>query len=178
MVCQPKDEGGLGVLQLSTQNDAMLMKYLHKFYNKADLLWVHLIWDNYYKNGELPRQRNRGSFWWRDIMKLNNQYKVIAAAMPSDGSTILFWQDQWSGLVPMQIFPELHSFVKKPRMSFRSVWTAENTLSLFHLPLSQQAHDQLQQLIQTLNDVNLDGEKDAWSYIWETPYTSQLKHIK
>ena len=32
MVCIPKDEGGLGVLNLQTQNEALLLKHLHKFY--------------------------------------------------------------------------------------------------------------------------------------------------
>lgn len=54
LVCRSKEEGGLGVIQLSTQNDAMLMKFLHKFYNKANLPWVHLIWHNYYTNGTMP----------------------------------------------------------------------------------------------------------------------------
>jgi hypothetical protein len=35
--------GGLGVLKLRVQNDVLLLKNLHKFFNKADLSWVHLI---------------------------------------------------------------------------------------------------------------------------------------
>ena len=33
MVCQPKVSGGLGVINLKVQSDALLLKYLHKFYN-------------------------------------------------------------------------------------------------------------------------------------------------
>ena len=36
MFCLPKEEGGLGVLNLKTQNEALMMKNLHKFYNKVD----------------------------------------------------------------------------------------------------------------------------------------------
>jgi hypothetical protein len=36
MVCLPKAEGGLGVLNLKTQNEALLLKNLHKFYKKMD----------------------------------------------------------------------------------------------------------------------------------------------
>lgn len=53
MIVKPKSEGGLGVLKLETQNVALLMKYLHKFYNKSDLPWVWLIWNNYYSGGRL-----------------------------------------------------------------------------------------------------------------------------
>lgn len=37
MVCKPKSEGDLGVLNLRVQNEALLLKNLHKFFNKADL---------------------------------------------------------------------------------------------------------------------------------------------
>lgn len=33
MVCKPKDCGGLGVIDLRIQGDALLLKFLHKFYN-------------------------------------------------------------------------------------------------------------------------------------------------
>ena len=32
-VCKPKNQGGLGVLNLNIQNTAMLLKNLHSFYN-------------------------------------------------------------------------------------------------------------------------------------------------
>jgi hypothetical protein len=43
MVCLPKTEDGLGVIQLQAHNEALLLKYLHKFFNKADIPWVHLV---------------------------------------------------------------------------------------------------------------------------------------
>jgi hypothetical protein len=64
MVCD-SDNGGLGVLNLRTQ-DERLLKNLHKFYNKADLPWVQLIWNQYYSHGRLLIIGSRkGSFWWR-----------------------------------------------------------------------------------------------------------------
>lgn len=35
-VCAPKDKDGLRVLNLGLQNKALLLKHLHKFYNKVD----------------------------------------------------------------------------------------------------------------------------------------------
>jgi len=43
MVTKSKEEGGLGVLDLKIQNEALLLKNFHKFYNRADIPWVHLI---------------------------------------------------------------------------------------------------------------------------------------
>jgi hypothetical protein len=53
MVCLPKEEGGLGVINLKTHNEALLLKNLHKFFNKSDIPWVHLIWEKHYRNGKL-----------------------------------------------------------------------------------------------------------------------------
>jgi hypothetical protein len=36
MVCKPK-EGGLGVIDIKKQNEALLMKNLDKFFNKHDI---------------------------------------------------------------------------------------------------------------------------------------------
>jgi hypothetical protein len=48
MVNVPKEKGGLGVLNLQTQNQSLLLKNPHKFFNKVDTPWVHLIWNCYY----------------------------------------------------------------------------------------------------------------------------------
>ena len=63
LVCLPKSEGGLGVLNLQTQNEALLLKYLHKFFNRQDIPWVNLIWEKHYANGSLLASSSlKGSF--------------------------------------------------------------------------------------------------------------------
>jgi hypothetical protein len=47
-VQQPKSQGGLGIIDLATQNRALLLKYLHKFFNKAEVPWVDIAWKAYY----------------------------------------------------------------------------------------------------------------------------------
>jgi hypothetical protein len=37
-------KGGMGVIKLRAQNEALLLKNLHKFFNKDDFPWIHLIW--------------------------------------------------------------------------------------------------------------------------------------
>lgn len=54
LVTKPKEIGGLGVIDLTTQNEALLIKNLHKFFNRLDIPWVQLIWEKYYSNGRLP----------------------------------------------------------------------------------------------------------------------------
>jgi hypothetical protein len=87
MVCLPKSEGGLRVLNLETHNEVLLLKNLHKFYNRADILWVHLVWEKYYSNGKLPNHTLKGSFWWRDILRLLNLFKGLSSVTPFRGDS-------------------------------------------------------------------------------------------
>ena len=83
------------VLNLRTQNEALLLKHLHKFFNRADVPWVHLIWEQYYNNGNVPGIKRKGSFWWKDITKLLVSFKGKAMVHINDGATCLFWEDLW-----------------------------------------------------------------------------------
>jgi hypothetical protein len=62
LVRKPKDKGGLGVINLSFQNDAFLLKQLDKFYRKENIQWVALIWQKYYNNIVPHLAREKGSF--------------------------------------------------------------------------------------------------------------------
>jgi hypothetical protein len=50
MVCQPRNKGGLGVINLQVQNKALLLKHLDKFYRRCDIPWVQIIWAKYYED--------------------------------------------------------------------------------------------------------------------------------
>jgi hypothetical protein len=114
LVCKPKIEGGLGVLDLKTQNESLLMKHLHKFFNKIPVPWVQLVCDHYYSRNNLPSTDRpfRGSFWWRDIMKLLIPYKNMARIIVQNGSTCLLWFDLWDDRLWHQSYPELFSYAK------------------------------------------------------------------
>ena len=139
MVCLPKMEGGLGIINLKTHNEGLLMKFLHKFFDKMDIPWVHLVWNNYYANGQLPGQQKKRSFSWKDIVKLLDQFKELAVVSINSGDTVLFWQDLWKGSVPQQAYPELYSFSKNLTYTFRKVVT-EPLIQNFYIPLSEEAH--------------------------------------
>jgi hypothetical protein len=133
-VCLPKSEGGLGVINISVHNDALLLKFLSKFYNRADIPWVNLVWENYYQNGKLLGQQKKGSFWWRDIIKLTNLFKGVAIPKVQEGSTILFWQDLWNEQILQQQFPELFSFALNPNATVKAVLNAPSWLRIFIPP--------------------------------------------
>jgi len=40
---KPKKKGGLRIINLRSQNSALLIKHLDKFYNQKDVPWVKLV---------------------------------------------------------------------------------------------------------------------------------------
>jgi hypothetical protein len=52
---------------------------------------VKLVWFAQYSDGEIPHATtDKGSFWWRDILKLCDLFRGIANCKIGDGSTVLF----------------------------------------------------------------------------------------
>ena len=166
MICKPKSSGGLGILDFKKQNQGLLMKQLHKFYNKEDLPWVNLVW-RYYGN-EVPHTANLcGSFWWRDIMKLQQQYRHICSVKVVTGSSVLFWEDTWNGVHLRAEYPRLYSYALDKQLSVKDVLLTADIVDLFYLPLSQQAYEELQLLQGKLNTVHIQATgKDVWQTVW------------
>ena len=64
MLCKPKMFGGVGIVNFKRKNEALLLKMLDKFYNKANVPWVQLIWLNHYQ-GKVPHAEGLYcSIWW------------------------------------------------------------------------------------------------------------------
>lgn len=169
-VCKPKKKGGLGVIDLKLQNEALLMKHLHKFYNQHDLPWVKLIWQSYYINGEAPHaKRLCGSFWWRDTMRLVTFFRSISTGEVGIGSTLLFWKDLWNGEIKEESYPLLISFAKDQDISVYNFLLSPDLASNFHLPISQGALPEWHVLQTNIGQLQSQpGGNDIWSYVWSS----------
>lgn len=115
MVCKTKDEGGLGIINLELQNQALLMKNLDKFYNGREISWVNLIWEKYYRNDKIPGTVKKGSFWWRDVLKMLPLFKEMTTVKIKNGASCFFWKDTWASQALEQEFPQAYSFAKKQK---------------------------------------------------------------
>ena len=72
-------------------------------------------------------------------------------------------------------FPELASFPKNKLLTLAEGHASEPFHNLFQLPLSQQAHQQMIQLEQEIQQLQLNEDLDSWSYIWNSNKFS-VKH--
>jgi hypothetical protein len=156
----------LGILNINKQNESLLFKHLHKFFNKDSTPWVQLIWDKYYSGSKLPSSDVpfRGSFWWRDILKSLDSYKNLTTLTIRNGSTCLLWFDSWIDDPLKQHFPELFSFAINPRISLAAASSYDDLHSLFHLPLSPKAYLQYLNLTEIFQNLQLTAECDIWSH--------------
>lgn len=163
MVRVPKTGGGLNVINLRVQNESLLLKYLHKFYSHMDIPCVQLVWRKYYAANRLPALQGpqRGSFWWRDVLKLLQQFKGISVISLQNGATCLHWHDLWEGNIWSQTFPELFSFCKNSNITFQSAIQAQHFQDLFHLPLSRGPCP----ILETFLDASELQPEDIWTYI-------------
>ena len=166
--CKPKNQGGLGIIDIKSQNSALLMKFLDKFYNEAEIPWVSLTWSKFYSNSQTPPQSRSpiGSFWWKDIMTLFDKFRDLAICNPSNGRIVLFQADKWSDQSLQELYPQLLSSTKKKKCSIR-FFLNQDVSKIFSLPLSTQATNQLEE-VQTLIQQRTwnANTKDIWCYSW------------
>lgn len=178
-VCRPKDKGGLGVLNLYIQNVALLLKHLHKFYTAQNLPWVRLIWSSNYRTKVPHMVFNKGSFWWRDIIKLSDIYRAIAQCSIQTGSSVLLWDDLWNGELRKLKYPDLFY---QTTMRWESVSSFANLVlqDCFNLPLNDKAYVQFLQLPSELGSLTFSslGKGDLWSFIWNSSNYSSGKFYK
>jgi hypothetical protein len=142
-VTVPKDKGGLSVKNLYIQNDALLIKHLFKFYNRDSVPWVQLIWDTYYR-GKVPHLTSpKGSFWWKDILKLVPKFQEFTSCLPGLGTSIGLWEVNLHHQQHLsQIYVNLFQYAKNENISLHLALTCSNLLQLFRIPMTRAAYDE------------------------------------
>ena len=131
-------------MDIFIQNKALLLKNLHKFYNRHNTPWVILIWESYYNNDTLPGNNWIGSFWWKANLKLIDNYKSLARCNIGDGKSALFWTDLWHSACLQDMFPHLVSFVKNKTTNIHTIIHTKYLEDLFHSPLIVQAFQEFE----------------------------------
>jgi hypothetical protein len=60
---------------------------------------IRLVWHKHYNNRVPHAARELGSFWWKDVLRLNIIFRGIAKCELGDGSSVCFWDDLWTDSV-------------------------------------------------------------------------------
>jgi hypothetical protein len=80
---------------------------------------------------------------------------------------VCFWEDQWAGPVLKRTYPRLASYSRSDNISVFEVMQAADLDTLFVLPLSQQALEELEELQAHLQNMPDDEHShDHWTPTW------------
>jgi hypothetical protein len=138
---------------------------------------VKLVWEKYYPNSVPHLAREKGSFWWKDILKLDILYRGVATCDSSRGYTIGFRGDLIVGDIHSLKYPNLFEFAKDPCISLFNLRQTQDLLGCFKIPMSRAAYNDFLALCDQLHmlpHINPD-DKDSWSFIWGSPNYSSSK---
>jgi hypothetical protein len=107
-------------------------------------------------------------FWWKDVLKLVDNFKGVATVRHRKGNTFLFWRDNWmlNGVSsPSESrYPRFFSYALDIEISVVQAFATNNSTSLFQLPLSLWAFDELVELQNLLQANPANDQDDAWVY--------------
>ncbi|XP_056697525.1 uncharacterized mitochondrial protein AtMg00310-like [Spinacia oleracea] len=98
-VCQPKDQGGLGLRRSYPLNKAFIAKLGWKILTDENNLWAKIMRKKYLQNNNFfsVKKKTRDSPIWSSIL---NQREILRKGIRwklGNGNTINFWKDNWIG---------------------------------------------------------------------------------
>jgi hypothetical protein len=76
-------------------------------------------------------------------------------------------------------FLRLHSYALNESMCAAQVYSSHDMSDLFHLPISNLAHQEIKDLQELMVDNRPDNQRDVWKYCWGCQYKAAkfYKHI-
>ena len=103
ILCQPKDQGGLGIHDLHIKNIALLSKWLFKLLT-TEGTWQQLLCNKYLGSKPLIQVewKNGDSHFCSSLMKVKRDFFRIGSFIVKDGTQVRFWEDKWLGNSSLQ----------------------------------------------------------------------------
>ena len=92
ILCQPKEQGGLGIQNLDLQNKCLLSKWLFKLCNEEGT-WQELIRNKYLKNKTLSQIEKKNGFsqFWNGLLGVKDIFLSLGKFKLDNGTQIRFW---------------------------------------------------------------------------------------
>ncbi|WVZ62069.1 hypothetical protein U9M48_011857, partial [Paspalum notatum var. saurae] len=113
-LCQPKDQGGLGILDLNTKNVALLSKWLYRLI-ASDGLWQQILRNKYVGSKPLAQVEWKvgDSHFWSCLMKAKLDFLRFGTFIVKDGTQVRFCEDNWLDGTPLRNqYPSLYNIAR------------------------------------------------------------------
>ena len=84
-----------------------------------------------------------------------------------NGSFALFWKDLWHEELTSLAFSRAYSYTTDEHISVKNFLGTTVLSSVFQLPLSPQAHEEVKTIQQLLTEINIPEQgEDKCTYVW------------
>ena len=166
IICRPRDQGGLGVLELEAQNKCLLSKWLYKLLNEEGM-WQSMLRNKYFTNKTLSQVQVRpgDSQFWSGLMKVKAEFFQYGSFILKNGTQIRFWEDKWFGNTPLRDqYPTLYNIVRRKNDTVAKVLANENPALSFRRYLNGPNMHAWQSLNNRLSNIILTDETDCFKW--------------
>ncbi|KAG2590684.1 hypothetical protein PVAP13_5NG446240, partial [Panicum virgatum] len=116
MLCRPKDQGGVGIINTTIMNECLLTKWIWKIQKRPNEVWFKLLDAKYLKGKSFFTSKVQDSSqFWQGLHKVKHLFKWGAVHKVQNGRQTFFWLDTWMGPGPLKIqYPTLFAMCRSP----------------------------------------------------------------
>lgn len=167
VVCTPKKLGGLGVLDLRTFNNALLLKWCWKWVRPEANLIKPLLQHMELTQDLMPKPIARLTTEMRQFWAISISRTV------GNGTTISFWHHNWGCGIISTIYAELFSYAEDETETLAQVLNAAQ-LAL-RQPISTTAEEQQTELMIHMAQTTIEAGQDGTRWKWTDTGTFTVK---
>jgi hypothetical protein len=181
IICQPKDQGGLGIEVLEIKNRCLLAKWLFKMMNEEGV-WQEILKNKYLHSKSLAEVsvKPNDSPFWKGLMKVKEDFLSRGSFKVGNGMDTRFWEDILLGNKSLaHQYPSLCNIVQRQQVSVANVFS-QNPLNIsFRRSLNGNRWSLWLQLVQRLMHVQLNNENDkfVWGLTTSGQYTVKSMYM-
>jgi hypothetical protein len=166
-VCSPKNQGGLGVLNLEFMNDSLLTKWLWNIENSKGL-WKKIIASKYIKGKPLisVNQKQGDSHFWKKILSLRDNFYKYCKSLVGNVLNTSFWKSNWTGNLPLAVqFPSLFDLAYDKDISVNKVLESNFDALSFRRRIIGNLRVLFEDMLRCCNHFSLSDQDDRiiWS---------------
>jgi hypothetical protein len=174
ILCRPKDQGSLGILDLQLQNKCLLAKWIVNLLN-TDGIWQKLLTNKYLNSKSLSQVKAKSydSHFWRGLMKIKDEVLQLGSFSVKDGVKTRFWEDTWVGSTPVRFrYPSIYNIVCDPHAMVANVMATSPHNVSFRRALVDSNLNAWNSLVAQL--VNVEIGEGSYSFRWDLTQTGKF----
>ena len=135
-----EQKGGMGVRNLKTQNQCLMMKWLWIFASRESALWKEVIQLKYEMADHWTTRMVTDTYGinlWRSIRNLWPKLRENCSIRTEDGRKVLFWEDQWLDQAPLRdTFNDIYTLNQQQRVIMAEVCSNQGWNLSFRRPFN------------------------------------------